>query len=83
MSSLFSTPKVTTPAPTVAAPTPMPDTSDPQVEAARRRTLADAAVRGGGQSTIMGGSMGGEALGAAASAPAGDSYANTTLGGGR
>ncbi|MGX9983959.1 hypothetical protein [Methylobacterium fujisawaense] len=90
MSSLFSAPKINMPAPTVQAPTPMPDTQDPQVLEARKKALAEASVRGGRQSTIMGGGIGGTALGAssngnalAGGATAGDSYANSTLGGGR
>lgn len=86
MSSLFSAPKINMPAPTVAAPTPMPDTQDPQVLAAQKRALAEASVRGGRASTIMGGGVGDTALGAsgASAAPStGDSYANNTLGGGR
>lgn len=90
MSSLFSAPKINMPAPTVAAPTPMPDTQDPQVLAAQKRALAEASVRGGRASTIMGGGVGDSALGqsssngnALAGGGVGDSYANSTLGGGR
>lgn len=91
MSSLFSAPKINMPAPTVAAPTPMPDTQDPAVLEARKKALADASVRGGRASTIMGGGVGGTALGASSNGnalagggvSAGDSYANSTLGGGR
>lgn len=88
MASLFSAPKINAPQPTVAAPTPMPDTQDPQVLDARKKALAEASVRGGRASTIMGGGVSGTALGASGSpmsAPttAGDSYANSTLGGGR
>lgn len=89
MTSLFSAPKINMPAPTVAAPTPMPDTQDPQVLEARKRALADASARGGRASTIMGGGVGNSSLGGCTSpgmgggATAGDSYANNTLGGGR
>jgi hypothetical protein len=88
MTSLFSAPKINMPAPTVAAPTPMPDTQDPQVLDARKKALAEASVRGGRASTIMGGGVGSTALGASGSqmggaATPGDSYANSTLGGGR
>jgi hypothetical protein len=80
------------PTPTVAAPTPMPDTQDPQVLEARKKALADASARGGRASTIMGGGIGNTALGgsmgtgnalAGGGVNAGDSYANSTLGGGR
>ncbi|MBP27856.1 hypothetical protein [Methylobacterium sp.] len=89
MTALFSPPKINMPAPTVAAPTPMPDTQDPQVLEARKRALADAATRGGRASTLMGGGVGDTALGASGAVAAGggttagDSYANSTLGGGR
>ena len=91
MGSLFSAPKINMPAPTVAAPTPMPDSQDPQVLDARKKALAEASVRGGRASTIMGGGVGSTALGQSSSSgnalagglTAGDSYANSTLGGGR
>ena len=90
MGSLFSAPKINMPAPTVTAPTPMPDTQDPQVLTARQKALAEASVRGGRASTIMGGGVGGSALGSMGTGNAlagggvstGDSYANSTLGGG-
>ncbi|WP_298704646.1 hypothetical protein [uncultured Variovorax sp.] len=89
MSSLFSAPKINMPAPTVAAPTPMPDTQDPQVLAAQKKALAEASVRGGRASTIMGGGVGNSALGSSSNGNAiagggiGDSYASRTLGGGQ
>jgi len=50
MGSLFEDPP---PPPKPAPPAPMPDSESPQVKEAERRRVAEWAMRGGRQSTIL------------------------------
>ena len=63
MAALFSKPK-TPPAP--AAPEPVPEVTDPNVEAARRAEVRDTSLRRIRASTTFGGSSGGGVLGGGA-----------------
>lgn len=78
MSALFSSPKMPA-APVVKPPAAMPDTDDPAVLAAKRRSMAEAAGRGGRASTIL--TAPGDTLGAGSTISGSSDYSSKTLGG--